>query len=67
MVRVYLVEQRETPSAARRLALRDFIIATSAIRPNTHDAAPPVRPSARRLRKLCICVSVCVHFLPIWS
>ena len=54
-----LVEQCETPSAARRLALRDFLIATSAIRPYTR---PPLFDRAHGIWESCVCV--CLHFLP---
>ena len=61
---IYLVEQCETPSAARRLALRDFLIATSAIRSYTHDAAWPPCSTERTAFEKVVCVCVCEHFLP---
>ena len=58
LLSVNLVEQCETPSAARRLALQDFLIATSAIRPYTHGAVwPPCsteRTAFEKVVHLCV-------------
>ena len=62
----HLVEQRVTPSAARRLALGDLMFLASANRPYTHGVAwPPCSTERTAFEKVvCVCVCVCAHFLP---
>ena len=56
-----LVEQRETPSAARRLALRDLLIVSSAVRSLTRAyVLAPLFDQGHGDRESCVCVCVCV-------